>query len=145
MSYHMIKVIYKELPINEISYLNREEFSPTGPEKGFYNFLKKSISKHGLKDPVHIEYGGKSYGDIFKVIVGNNRIVIAKELGIDKIPTIIVNHKADTFNIEGKILNTDEDIRKYFYLPDKVEIRRKKDVIDQIMPIDFNLVRGSYV
>ena len=141
----MIKVIYKELPINEISYLDREEFSPTGPEKGFYNFLKKSISKHGLKDPVHIEYGGKSYGDIFKVIVGNNRIVIAKELGIDKIPTIIVNHKADTFNIEGKILNTDEDIRKYFYLPDKVEIRRKKDVIDQIMPIDFNLVRGSYV
>ena len=145
MSYHMIKVIYKELPINEISYLDREEFSPTGPEKGFYNFLKKSISKHGLKDPVHIEYGGKSYGDIFKVIVGNNRMVIAKELGIDKIPTIIVNHKADTFNIEGKILNTDEDIRKYFYLPDKVEIRRKKDVIDQIMPIDFNLVRGSYV
>ena len=141
----MIKVIYKELPINEISYLDREEFSPTGPEKGFYNFLKKSISKHGLKDPVHIEYGGKSYGDIFKVIVGNNRMVIAKELGIDKIPTIIVNHKADTFNIEGKILNTDEDIRKYFYLPDKVEIRRKKDVIDQIMPIDFNLVRGSYV
>ena len=145
MSYHMIKVIYKELPINEISYLDREEFSPTGPEKGFYNFLKKSISKHGLKDPVHIEYGGKSYGDIFKVIVGNNRMVIAKELGIDKIPTIIVNHKADTFNIEGKILNTDEDIRKYFYLPDKVEIRRKKDVIDQIMPIEFNLVKESYV
>ena len=126
MSYHMIKVIYKELPINEISYLDREEFSPTGPEKDFYNFLKKSISKHGLKDPVHIEYGGKSYGDIFKVIVGNNRMVIAKELGIDKIPTIIVNHKADTFNIEGKILNTDEDIRKYFYLPNKVEIRREK-------------------
>ena len=145
MSYHMIKVIYKELPINEISYLDREEFSPTGPEKGFYNFLKKSISKHGLKDPVHIDYGSQSYGDIFKVIVGNNRMVIAKELGIDKIPTIIVNHKADTFNIEGKVLNTDEEIREYFYLPNKVEIRRKKDVIEQIMPIDFNLVRGSYV
>ena len=145
MSYHMIKVIYKELPINEISYLDREEFSPTGPEKDFYNFLKKSISKHGLKDPVHIDYGSQSYGDIFKVIVGNNRMVIAKELGIDKIPTIIVNHKADTFNIEGKVLNTDEEIREYFYLPDKVEIRRKKDVINQIMPIDFNLVRGSYV
>ena len=145
MSYHMIKVIYKELPINEISYLDREEFSPTGPEKGFYNFLKKSISKHGLKDPVHIDYGSQSYGDIFKVIVGNNRMVIAKELGINNIPAIIVNHKADTFNIEGKVLSTDEEIREYFYLPDKVEIRRKKDVIDQIMPIDFNLVRGSYV
>ncbi len=145
MSCHMIKVIYKELPINEISYLDREEFSPTGPEKGFYNFLKKSISKHGLKDPVHIDYGSQSYGDIFKVIVGNNRMVIAKELGINNIPAIIVNHKADTFNIEGKVLNTDEEIREYFYLPNKVEIRRKKDVIEQIMPIDFNLVRGSYV
>ena len=145
MSYHMIKVIYKELPINEISYLDREEFSPTGPEKGFYNFLKKSISKHGLKDPVHIEYGGKSYGDIFKVIVGNNRMVIAKELGINNIPAIIVNHKADTFNIEGKVLNTDKDIREYFYLSDKVEIRREKNVIDQIMPIEFNLVKESYV
>ena len=145
MSYHMIKVIYKELPINEISYLDREEFSPTGPEKDFYNFLKKSISKHGLKDPVHIDYGSPSYGDIFKVIVGNNRMVIAKELGINNIPAIIVNHKADTFNIEGKVLNTDEEIREYFYLPNKVEIRRKKDVIEQIMPIDFNLVKEFYV
>ena len=65
----MIKVIYKELPIDKISYLNREEFSSTGPEKDFYNFLKKSISKHGLKDPVHIEYGGEDYRDIIKLIV----------------------------------------------------------------------------
>ena len=141
----MIKIIYKELPIDQVSYLTRPEFSPTGPEKNFYKDLKNSMSKHGFKDPVHIEYGGESYGDILKVIVGNNRMVIAKELGIDKIPAIIVNHKADTFNIEGKVLSTDEEIREYFYLPDKVEIRRKKDVIEQIMPIDFNLVRGSYV
>ena len=142
----MIKVIYKELPIDKVSYLTREEFSPTGGEKEFYSFLKKSISKHGFKDPVHIEYGGEDYGDILKVLVGNNRMVIAKELGIDKIPAIIVNHKADTFNIEGKVLNTDKDIRECFYLSDKVEIRRdKKGIIDKIMPIDFNLVRGSYV
>jgi len=142
----MIKVIYKELPIDEISYLNRDEFSPTGPEKYFYNFLKDSISKHGFKDPVHIEYGGEDYGDILKVLVGNNRTVIAKELGIDKIPAIIVNCKADTFNIEGKVLNTDEDIRKHFHLPDKLEIRRdRKGVIDKIMPINFNLVREFYV
>ena len=142
----MIKVIYKELPIGQVSYLTRTEFSPTGPEKEFYNFLKKSMSKHGFKDPVHIEYGGEDYGDILKVLVGNNRMVIAKELGINKIPTIIVNYKADTFNIEGKVLNTDEDIKEHFHLPDKVEIRRdKEDVIDQIMPIDFNLVKEFYV
>ena len=142
----MIKVIYKELPIDQVSYLTRSEFSPTGPEKEFYNFLKNSMSKHGFKDPVHIEYGGEDYGDILKVLVGNNRMVIAKELGIDKIPAIIVNCKADTFNIEGKVLNTDEDIREHFYLPDKDEIRRdKKGVIDKIMPIEFNKVLESYV
>ena len=32
----MIKIIYKELPIDEIYYLNRFEFSPTGSEKDFY-------------------------------------------------------------------------------------------------------------
>ena len=142
----MIKIIYKELPIDQVSYLTRSEFSPTGPEKEFYNFLKNSMSKHGFKDPVHIEYGGEDYGDILKVLVGNNRMVIAKELGIDKIPAIIVNCKADTFNIEGKVLNTDEDIKEHFHLPDKVEIRRdKKGVIDKIMPIEFNKVLESYV
>ena len=142
----MIKIIYKELPIDQVSYLARSEFSPTGSEKEFYNFLKNSMFKYGFKDPFHIEYGGKSYGDVLKVIVGNNRMVIAKEIGVDKIPAIIVNHKADTFNIEGKVLNTDEDIREHFHLPDKVDIRRdKKDVIDQIMPIEFNLVKESYV
>ena len=142
----MIKIIYKELPIDQVSYLTRTEFSPTGPEKEFYNFLKNSMSKHGFKDPVHIEYGGEDYGDILKVLVGNNRMVIAEELGIDKVPTIIVNCKADTFNIEGKVLNTDEDIREYFHLPDKVEIRRNnKGIIDKIMPIEFNKVLESYV
>ena len=141
-----LRVIYKELPIDKISYLTREEFSPTGVEKGFYNLLKNSMSKYGFRDPIHVEYGGEDYGDIFKVIVGNNRMVIANELGINKIPTIIVNHKADTFNIEGKVLKTDEEIREYFYLSDKLELRRDKNgIIDKIMPIDFNLVRGSYV
>ena len=142
----MIKIIYKELPIDQVSYLTRPEFSPTGAEKDFYHSLKASMLKHGFKDPVHIDYGGEAYGDILKVIVGNNRMVIAKELGIDKIPAIIVNYKADTFNIEGKVLNTNDEIKEYFHLPDKLEIRRdKKGVIDKIMPIEFNLVKESYV
>ena len=69
----MIKIIYKKLPINEITYLNREKdgFSAEGAEKNFYNSLKASISKHGIKDPVYIEYGSKAYGDVLKIIVGN--------------------------------------------------------------------------
>ena len=86
------------------------------------------------------------YGDIFKVIVGNNRMVIAKELGIDKIPSIIVNHKADTFNIEGEVLNTEDKIKKYFHLPDKVKIRKNEEgIIDLVMPQYYMEVKHLYV
>ena len=142
----MIKLIYKKLPIDEISYLKREEFSADGPEIDFYNFLKSSISKHGIKDPVYIEYGSKSYGDILKIIVGNNRVAMAHELGIKEIPCIIKNCKADTYNIEGTVLNTDEEIKKYFCLPDQLQIRRDKDNnIDQIMPPWYIKVMDKYV
>ena len=142
----MYKLIYKKLPIDKISYLNRAEFSKNGPEKNFYNSLKESISKHGIKDPVYIEYGSESYGDILKVIVGNNRLVIAHELGIKEIPCIIKNFKANTYNIEGVVLNTEEEIKKYFCLPDQLQIRRDKDNnIYQIMPPWYIKVMDKYV
>ena len=142
----MIKLIYKKLPIDEISYLNRKEFSADGAEKDFYNFLKSSISKYGIKAPGYIEYGSESYGDILKIIVGNNRVAMAHQLGIKEIPCIIKNCKADTYNIEGTILNTDEEIKKYFCLPDQLQIRRDKDNnIDQIMPPWYVKVMDKYV
>jgi hypothetical protein len=144
----MIKIIYKKLPINEITYLNREKdgFSAEGVEKNFYNSLKASISKHGIKDPVYIEYGGESYGDVLKIIVGNNRVAIAHELGIKEIPCIIKNFKADIYDIKGTILNTDEEIKKYFYLPNQLQIRRDEDNnIDQIMPPWYIKVMDQYV
>jgi ParB-like chromosome segregation protein Spo0J len=144
----MIKIIYKKLPINEITYLNRKKdgFSAEGVEKNFYNSLKASISKHGIKDPVYIEYGGESYGDVLKIIVGNNRVAIAHELGIKEIPCIIKNFKADIYDIKGTILNTDEEIKKYFYLPNQLQIRRDEDNnIDQIMPPWYIKVMDQYV
>ena len=142
----MIKIIYKELPIEDIVYLNREEFTENGPEKTFYQHLKQSIAKHGIKDPVHIIYGDKNCGDIFKVIVGNNRMVIAKILGITTIPSIITNFKADTFPIEGTVLETDEDIKQYFHLPNQLQIRRDtQGIIDQIMPVYYPTVKEHYV
>ena len=142
----MYKLIYKKLSINEISYINRKEFSADGTEKKFYNFLKSSMSKYGIKDPVYIEYGSESYGDILKIIVGNNRVAMTHQLGIKEIPYIIKNFKADTYNIEGTVLNTDEEIKKYFYLPDQLQIRRDKDNnIDQIMPPWYIEVKDKYV
>jgi len=140
------KIIYKELPIEDIAYLNREEFSEKGSEKAFYQHLKQSIAKRGIKDPVYIVYGDKNYGDIFKVIVGNNRMVIAKTLGIKTIPSIINNLKSDTHPMEGTVLETDEDIKSYFYLPDQLQIRRNEQgVIDQIMPVYYQTVKEHYV
>jgi ParB-like chromosome segregation protein Spo0J len=142
----MYKLIYKKLPIDEISYLNRPEFSKNGPEKNFYTFLKLSMSKYGIKDPVYIEYGSESYGDILKIIVGNNRVAMAHELGIKEIPSIIKNCKPNTYNIEGVVLNTEEEIRKYFYLPDQLQIRKDEDNnINQIMPPWYIEVKDKYV
>jgi hypothetical protein len=142
----MTKIIYKELPIDQIHYLQREEFTENGSEKVFYKDLKQSIIKHGIKDPVYIVYGDKAYGDIFKVIVGNNRMVIAKTLGIKTIPSIINNLKSDTFPIEGTVLETDEDIKQYFHLPNQLQIRRDtQGIIDQIMPVYYPTVKEHYV
>ena len=43
----MIKMIYKELPIEEIKYLTRNEFI-NDEEKEFYTDLKNSMSKYGF-------------------------------------------------------------------------------------------------
>ena len=77
--------------------------------------------------------------------MGNNRLALAKELNIKEIPSIILNHKADVYNIEGTVLNTDEEIKKYFHLPNKLQIRRKEGVIDQIMPAYYPTVEEYYV
>ena len=131
----MIKIIYKELPIDEIYYLNRLEFSPTGLEKNFYYSLKASMLKHGFKDPVHIAYGSEEYGDIFKVIVGNNRMVIAKELGLKLIRSIIKLLDPKNNNIKGRLLNTEQEIIELFFSKKDLEIKKKPNgVIYEVMP-----------
>ena len=90
----------------------------------------------------------KAYGDIIKVIVGNNRMVVAKELGIKIIPAVITNFKADTLPIEGKVLKTDAEIRELFHLPKSLQIRRDENGdIDQVTPIYYmkKEVREEYV
>ena len=52
---------------------------------------------------------GNDYGRYIKVIVGNNRMAVAKELGIKEIP-IIVNIYDPTFKLEGRELKTDDNL-----------------------------------
>ena len=143
----MIETIYIELPFEKIDYLDRPEFYQEG-EKKFKEALTQSMKKYGMKDPVYCWANGKAYGDIIKVIVGNNRMIIAKELGIKIIPEVITNFKADELPIEGQVLNTDKEIRELFHLPNDLQIRRDENGdVEQVMPIYYMKkgVREEYV
>ena len=139
----MTKLIYTKLPIDQIEYLDREEFHKN--EKRFKDSLTASIKKHGIIEPVYAEYG-HDYGPKIKVIVGNNRMAVAKALGIKEIPIIVNIWTPETFTLEGRELKTDDEIRSLFKLKDQLQIRRDKEGrIDQIMPPLYDNVENEYI
>ena len=141
----MIQTIYAKLPREKITYLERAEFM-NGQEQSFRDALTASMSKHGFRDPVYCWYHSKNWKDKIKVIVGNNRMVVAKELNIPIVPAVITNFKADQFPLEGKILTTDEEVKALFYLPEKLHVRRDENGdIDQVTPPPFPTVKQHYV
>ena len=141
----MIETVYIELPFEKITYLDRPEFHKE--EKEFKDALTRSMKTYGMKDPVYCWANGKAYGDIIKVIVGNNRMVVAKELGIKTIKAVVTNFKADEFPLEGEVLETDAEIKKLFHLPNDLQIRRDENGdIDQVMPAYYiGKIREEYV
>ena len=141
----MIQTIYTEVPREKIIYLERAEFM-NGQAQSFRDALTASMSKHGFRDPVYCWYHSKNWKDKIKIIVGNNRMVVAKELKIPIVPAVITNFKADQFPLEGKILNTDEEVKALFYLPEKLHVRRDENGdIDQVTPAYFPTVKQHYV
>ena len=141
----MIQTIYAKFPRERFSYLERAEFMMR-QEEAFREALTASISKYGLRDPVYCWYNSKNWGDKLKIIVGNNRMVVAKQLNIPIIPAVITNFKAEEFPLEGKILNTDEEVKALFYLPEKLHVRRDENGdIDQVTPAHFPTVKQHYV
>ena len=139
----MTKLVYTKLPIDRIEYLDRPEFHTD--EKKFKDSLTASIQKNGIIEPVYAEYGN-DYGPKIKVIVGNNRMTVAKALGIKEIPIIVNIYTPETFDLEGKELKTDDEIRSLFKLKDQLQIRRDKEGrIDQIMPPYYPEVENEYI
>ena len=67
----MIQTIYKKLPFEKFSYLERSEFI-NGQEESFHEILRASMAKYGFKDPVYCWYNSKNWGTKIKIIVGNN-------------------------------------------------------------------------
>ena len=129
----MTGLIYKEVDTKDITHLTRPEFI-NGQEQKFNSTLKESVSKYGLRDPVYINQ--KEDGTL-KVTVGNNRMVIAKELGIKKIPCVIKLHDPQDNNLNGRILHTEKEIEDVFYSKEGLEIKKQNGIIYEVMPKNY--------
>ena len=129
----MTGLVYKEVSTQDITHLTRPEFI-NGQENKFNTALKQSVSKYGLRDPVYIN---QLKDGTLKVTVGNNRMVIAKELGIEKIPCVIKLHDPQNNDLNGRVLNTEKDIEDLFHSKEGLEIKKQNDIICEVMPKNY--------
>jgi len=131
----MTGLVYKELPVEDITHLTRPEFV-NGTEQKFHDTLLESITQYGMRDPVYIN---QLKDGTLKVTVGNNRMVIAKELGIEKIPCVIKLHNPQDNNLNGRILHTEKEIEDVFYSKEGLEIKKEDGIIYEVMPKNYQL------
>ena len=129
----MTGLVYKEVSAQDITHLTRPEFIGN-QEKKFNSALKESISQYGLRDPIYIN---QLKNGTLKVTVGNNRMVIAKELEIEKIPCVIKLYNPLDNNIKGKVLNTEKEIEDLFYTKEGLKIKKQNGVICEVMPKNY--------
>ena len=128
----MTGLIYKEVDTKDITHLTRPEFI-NGQEQKFNKTLKQSVSQYGLRDPVYIN---QLKDGTLKVTVGNNRMVIAKELGIEKIPCVIKLHDPQNNNLNGRVLHTEKEIEDVFHSKEGLAIKKQEGVICEVMPLN---------
>ena len=129
----MTGLIYKEVDTKDITHLTRPEFI-NGQENKFNTALLQSVSKYGLRDPVYIN---QLKDGTLKVTVGNNRMVIAKELGIEKIPCVIKLHNPQNNNLNGQVLNTEKEIEDLFHSKEGLLIKKQAGIIYEVMPKNY--------
>ena len=129
----MTGLIYKEVDAKDITHLTRPEFI-NGQENKFNTALRQSVSLNGLRDPVYIN---QLKDGTLKVTVGNNRMVIAKELGIEKIPCVIKLYNPQDNNLNGRVLNTEKEIEDLFHTKEGLEIKKQAGVIYEVMPKNY--------
>ena len=126
----MTGLVYKELPIENISHLTRPEYI-NGQEQKFYSALLMSIKTYGMRDPVFIN---QLNNGTLKVTVGNNRMVIAKKLGLKLIRAIVRLLDPTNNDIEGRPINNEQEIIDLFYSKEGLLIKKEDGVIYEVMP-----------
>jgi len=68
----------------------------------FYKKVRDSIQENGIINPLM----GIQEGEFVRVKLGNNRLIAARELGIDEVPMIMLNNEN-----EWKIYKKDYDFQ----------------------------------
>ena len=121
----MTGLIYKEVPTKDITHLTRPEFI-NGEEKVFNQTLRKSLQTYGMRDPVFIRQLKEG---TLKITVGNNRMVMAKELGFEKVPCVIKLYDPNNNNLNGRPLTNEEEIKNLFYSKEGLEIKKEDGII----------------
>jgi len=130
----MTGLVYKKLPIEDITHLTRTEFV-NGTEQKFYDALFHSITQHGMRDPVFIDQRkDKNNKVILKVLVGNNRMVIAKQLGLKLIRAVVKLLDPTNNNINGRPLNNEQEIIDLFHSKEGLQIKKENGIICEVMP-----------
>lgn len=130
----MTGLVYKELPIEDITHLTRPEFI-NGQEQKFYDTLLNSVKQYGMRDPVFIDQRkDKNDKVILKVTVGNNRMVIAKKLSFKLVRSIVKLLNAEDNNIEGTPINNEQEIIDLFHTKEGLDIRKKDGTIWEVIP-----------
>ena len=125
----MTGLIYKEVPTKDITHLTRPEFI-NGEEKVFNQTLRKSLQTYGMRDPVFIRQLKEG---TLKITVGNNRMVMAKELGFEKVPWVIKLYDPNNNNLNGRPLTNEEEIKNLFYSKEGLEIKKEDGIIYEVM------------
>tara|TARA_X000001388_G_scaffold31316_1_gene22199 strand:+ start:4849 stop:5268 length:420 start_codon:yes stop_codon:yes gene_type:complete len=133
----MTGLVYKELPVNDITHLTRQEFI-NGQEQKFYDALLESMTKYGMRDPIFI-HQKKDTDDkiILKVVVGNNRMVIAKKLGYKFIRSIIKLLDPNNNDLKGTFLKNEQEIIDLFFTKRGLAIKKENGIINEVMPLNL--------
>jgi hypothetical protein len=91
-------------------YNNNPEILANAMGSDFYKKVRDSILEKGIVNPLM----GIQEGEFVRVKLGNNRLIAARELGIDEVPMIMLNNE-DEWKIHK---------RNYDFQPGDIEYER---------------------
>ena len=96
--------------------------------------LKESISNIGLITPIAVQWRADKY----KLIAGEHRLTVCKELGWETIPAHIIDRKYDNDEIEDarlEVMEADENIKrkKGDFIAEGLILKRRKKAYDKIV------------